>query len=345
MTVTSTDTGPTGTPGTPGAPSTLRRLCWLFPDRESTRTNAKWKASFWDTYAEVAKDLDLSFERVAPEAVTVDALDVRRPKVYVDGVGVTPQDTLFISSPYTLPYQTVDAFNQFTLYSVLEQAGFYLPHPTMFAPLGNDKLGTLLFFKDSPVPPVPTVRVTAGRDLLFDEYMSATADLPYPAFVKPAGWMASRGINLAHDSHDVRGLLSLAQGGDTTLVFQPYLGKGTIDYRVHVVGGRAHTTMVRVPGDGAIYPQFTTGAKVFYTDMPDELAPAVEYCAARLPIPYFCADFLYDGENYWLSEIEPDGAIICPDAGDPAVVARQHAIIRDRFLAYRDAHARLFGED
>ncbi|MFD0632175.1 hypothetical protein ACFQ9X_11785 [Catenulispora yoronensis] len=79
--------------------STLRRLCWLFPDRESTRTNAKWKASFWDLYSEVAKDLDLTFDRVAPEAVTVDALDVHHPRTYVDGALVTPQDTVFLTSP------------------------------------------------------------------------------------------------------------------------------------------------------------------------------------------------------------------------------------------------------
>lgn len=321
----------------------LQRICWVFPDRESTRTAAKWSAAFWRTYAEVAKDVGLSWDRTAPEAVTVDALDPRHPKVYVDGERVTPADTLFVTSPYTLPYQSADAFPQFTLYAVLEQAGFYLPHPTSFAAIGNDKLATLLFFKDSPIPPVPTVRVGAGRDLLYDEFLSAIEDLPYPAFVKPAGWMASRGINLARDSHEVRGLLSLAQGGDTTLVFQPYLGPRTVDYRVHVIDGKPHTTLVRAPGDGALYPQFTTGAKLHYTTMPAELAGAIEYFAEKLPIPYFCADFLHDGERFWLSEIEPDGAIICPDPTSPEVVRLQRELIADRFEAYRAGHARHSG--
>ncbi len=323
--------------------STLQRMCWVFPDRESTRTAAKWNAAFWSTYQEVAKDVGLTYERITPESITVDALDIRHPKVYVDGERVTPQDTLFVTSPYTLPYQMVDAFNQLTVYTVLEQAGFYLPHPTMFATIGNDKLATLLFFKDSPIPPIPTVRITAGRDLLYDEYTSAIENLPYPAFVKPAGWMAARGINLAHDSHDVRGLLSLAQGGDTTMVFQPYLGKGTIDFRVHVIDGKPSTTLVRAPGDGAIYPQFTTGAKLHYTTMPAELASTIDYLVAKLPIPYFCADFLFDGERFWLSEIEPDGAIICPNASDPEVVGLQRQLIKDRFLAYRRVHAQLHG--
>jgi hypothetical protein len=318
-------------------------MVWIFPDRESSRTSAKWNASFWATYQEVAKELGLTYERTAPEAVTVDALDPHNIKVYVDGGRVTPADTLFVTSPYTLPYQMMDAFNQFTLYSVLEHAGFYLPHPSMFAPIGNDKLATLLFFKDCPVPPIPTVRITAGRDLLYDEFLSTIADLPYPAFVKPAGWMAARGINLARSADEVRGLLSLAQGGDTTLVFQPYLGAKTVDYRVHVIDGKPSTTMVRVAGEGQIFPQYSTGAQAFYTDMPEELRDAITYLVEKLPIPYFCADFLHDGERFWLSEIEPDGAIICPDGSDPEVVRAQRQLIKDRFLAYRKVHARLHG--
>jgi len=63
----------------------------------------------------------------------------------------------------------------------------------------------------------------------------------------------------------------------------------------------------------------------------------------KLPIPYFCADFLHDGDQFWLSEIEPDGAIICPDGSDPEVVRAQRQLIKDRFLAYRKVHAQLHG--
>ncbi|HEX6873972.1 MAG TPA: hypothetical protein VF163_22965 [Micromonosporaceae bacterium] len=319
--------------------STLRRICWLFPDRESTRTGARWAAAFWQTYAEVAKEVDLSWDRVAPEAVTVDALDPHHPKVYVDGARVSPTDTLFITSLYSLPYQSADVFNQFALYSVLEQAGFYLPHPPGLAALCNDKLATILFLKDSPIPPIPTVRIGSGRDLVGDEFLASIADLPYPAIAKPSGWCASRGINLARNDHDVRGLLSLAQGGDTTLVFQPYLGSRTCDYRVFMVNGKAHTVLVRASGEGALYPQFSTGGKLSWASLPAELAETVEYFARKLPMPYLCVDFLHDGERFWLSEIELDGSIMCPDPSSPEAVQTQRDVIRARFLAYREAHA------
>jgi glutathione synthase/RimK-type ligase-like ATP-grasp enzyme len=320
--------------------TTLRRMCWLFPDRESTRTASKWDGAFWQTYREVAKEVDLSWDRVTPESVTVDALDPRHPKIYVDGSPVTPADTLFITSLYSLPYQAADVFNQLSLYAVLEQAGFYLPHPPDLAMVCNDKLATLLFLQDSPIPPIPTVRIGSGRDLVYDEYESTITDLPYPAIAKPAGWCSSRGINLARDEHDVRGLLSLAHGGDTALVFQPYLGRSTIDYRVYLVDGMAVGVMLRVPGDGALYCQFSTGGSLRYVPLPAELEPAVEYFAAKVPVPYLCVDFLHDGQQFWLSEIELDGTIQCPDPNSDDVVRTQRDIIRARFLAYRAAHAK-----
>lgn len=325
------------------ATAALKRMVWLFPDRESTRTNAKWDAAFWTAYTEVAKELDMTFERVAPEAVTIDALDLHDPKVYIDGVRVTPEDTLFLSSLYSLPYQSADVLNQFTLYAVLEQAGFYLPHPTELAAVCNDKLATLLMMRDCPVPPIPTVRITPGRDLVYDEFDQAVKDLPYPAFSKPASWCSARGINIARDVQDVRGLLSLAHGGDTTMVFQPDLGRRTREYRVFLVDGEPVAVMLRLSGEGAFYPQYSTGGKVAWGELPDELREAVAFFAEKMPVPYVTADFLHDGERFWFGEFELDGGITCPDASDPEAVRIQRDVIAKRFLAYRRGHAAWIG--
>ncbi|NRQ38587.1 hypothetical protein HII36_43205, partial [Nonomuraea sp. NN258] len=69
-----------------------------------------------------------------------------------------------------------------------------------------------------------------------------------------------------------------------------------------------------------------------------ELARATAYFYEKLPIPFFCADFLFDGERYWFSELEPDG-VIAPDWGDPARTL-QRDVTRARWIAYRDGHAR-----
>jgi glutathione synthase/RimK-type ligase-like ATP-grasp enzyme len=322
----------------------LQRLCWLFPDRESTRTNGFWTAAFWQTYEEVAKELGLSWQRVAPESVVVDALDPDHPRVRIAGEPVSPADTLFLTSLYSLPYQAADVFNQLTLYSVLEQVGFYLPHPPGLATLCNDKLASTLFLRDCPVTPIPTVRIVPGRDLMYAEYRASLEDLPYPALLKPSSWCAAFGINLARTPHDIRGLLSLAGGGDTTMVLQPYLGQRTVDYRVYLIDGEARGVLIRRPGEGALYTAFSTGGTLSYTDLPAELEPAVAYFREKLPVPYLCADFLHDGTRFWLSEIEFDGTIQCPDATNPDDVRRQHDLIAERFEAYRRGHAQQFAE-
>lgn len=316
----------------------LRRMCWIFPDRESTRSTDVWHAMFWDLYGEVAEDLGMSWTRHSPDAVSVDLTQRGRPRVFVDDALVTPEDTLFITALYSLPYQSMDIFNQYALSAVLQEAGFYLPFPPETSLIGNDKLATLLHLGGSPVPPIPTVRIGTGRDVSRHLYEVALGNMTYPAIVKPAGWCGGGGINLARSAGDIRGLASLAQGGDTTLVVQPYLGDGTVDYRVYVIGGRAHTVLKRTPQPGSAVANASHGGILEFAPVPDELAEATAYFAERLPIPFFCVDFLHDGQRFWFSELEPDG-VIPGVPGDPDRTV-QRDIVRARFTAYRDAHAK-----
>lgn len=316
----------------------LRRLCWVFPDRESVLTTSFWSDFFWDVYADVADQLGLTWSRHAPDAITVDLLDAGKPRVYVDDELVTPEDTLFITALYSLPYQSADIFNQYAVYTVLEQLGFYLPFPPWLSPIANDKAAALLFFADSPVPPIPTVRIGVSRDVNKYGYEVAMAGLTYPAVLKPAGWCGGSGVNLARNAEEVRGLITLAQGGDTTMVAQPYLGEATVDYRVYVVDGEPYAAIRRTPEPGSLVANASRGASMDFVPVPAELAEATAYFADKLPIPFFCVDYLHDGERFWFSELEPDGVIL-PVVSDPGR-AVQRDITRARWVAYRNAHAR-----
>ena len=323
--------------------STLRRMVWVFPDRESSRAVPKWQKAFWFAYEEVAKELGLTWTSHPPSDVAVDSMDLGRTRVYVAGERVTPEDTLFVTSLYSLPYQAMDVFNQYALYAVLEHSGFYLPAPPSLSSIVNDKLATILFLKDSPIPPIPTVRIGTGRDLGHRHYEPVLRKLTFPAIVKPTGWCAGWGISMVHNLEDLRGLLSLAQGGETTVAVQPYLGKCTIDYRVFLVEGKPHTVARRTPLAGSYVANTGRGGRMEYVPLPTELADSLDYFAEKVPIPFLCVDFLFDGENYWFSEIEPDGAIVCPDHDSAAVVRRQRSIIEARFRAYRRGHSRWLG--
>ncbi|PZS36543.1 MAG: hypothetical protein DLM59_01000 [Pseudonocardiales bacterium] len=321
-----------------GPAGTLRRMVWVFPERESTRQAAMWRRVFWTAYEEVAREIGLSWISAPPDAVAVDATERGNPRVYVDGERVTREDTLFVTSLYSLPYQAQDVFNQYALYSVLEQSGFYLPAPPSLSPIVNDKLATVLFLDDSPIPPIPTVRIGTGRDLGLRLYEPVLANLSFPAIVKPTGWCAGWGICLAHDVEDLRGLLSLAQGGETSLVCQPYLGAGTSDFRVYVVDGLPLAVLRRTPKGDSPVSSGSRGGTMEYVPMPPELVDAVAYFAEKLPIPFFCADFLYDGTRFWFSEVEPDGAI-APDQDADGSVKVQRRLIEARFRAYQRGHA------
>lgn len=324
---------------TTSLPNSLRRMCWIFPDRESSRATAMWQPFFWDLYADVAAELGLTWCRHSPDAITVDGLDAGKPRVYLDEELVTPEDTLFITALYSLPYQSADIFNQYALYAVLEQLGFYLPFPPALSPIANDKLATALHFADSPVPAIPTIRIGTGRDISKHLYEVGLGELTYPAVIKPVGWCGGGGVNIAHSAEDIRGLASLAQGGDTTLVAQPYLGDGTIDYRVYVVDGAPYACMRRTPEPGSPVSNASRGGAMAFPPVPPELAEATSYFAEKLVgVPFYCVDFLYDSDRYWFSELEPDG-VIAPDWGDPAR-AVQRDITRARWTAYRNAHAR-----
>jgi glutathione synthase/RimK-type ligase-like ATP-grasp enzyme len=314
-------------------------MVWVFPDRESSRAVPKWQKAFWHAYEEVAAELGLVWSPHPPEDVAVDYLEPGEPRVYVAGEPVTPADTLFVTSLYSLPYQAMDVFNQYALYAVLEHSGFYLPAPPYLSAIVNDKLATTLFLKDSPIPPIPTIRIGTGRDLGLRQYEPVLRHLRFPAIVKPTGWCAGWGICMVHNLEDLRGVLSLAQGGETPVVVQPYLGPATVDYRVFMVDGQPHTVARRTPRPSSYVANTGSGGRMEYVPLPDELAGALAFFADRVPIPFVAVDFLFDGERYWFSEIEPDAAIVCPDHDCAPVVRRQRAIIEARFRAYRRGHS------
>jgi glutathione synthase/RimK-type ligase-like ATP-grasp enzyme len=321
------------------AESTLKRMIWVFPDRESRRGAAMWRKAFWNAYEQVAGEMGLEWISEPPEHIAFDSYDLYDPKVYVAGELVTPADTLFVTSLYSLPYQSMDVFNQYAVYSLLEQTGFYLPAPPYLSSIVNDKLATILYLKDCPAPPIPTIRIGTGRELGQKFYDPALAKLTYPAIVKPVGWCAGWGICLARDIEDLRGVLSLAQGGDTAMAVQPYLGDGTVDYRVFCVDGAPRLVQRRMPRPGGYVGNVGRGGLIDYAPMPAELEEPVAFVTKKVPIPYLTVDFLHDGERFWLSEIEPDGAVVCHDTNSEVAVRTQHGLIAERFAAYRRGHA------
>jgi glutathione synthase/RimK-type ligase-like ATP-grasp enzyme len=321
------------------SPSPATRLCWIYPDRGTAWQRDYEEQGVWGAYREIATTLGLRMSLHKPEEVAVDGTDPARPRVFLNGERVTPEDIIFVTAVYSLPHQVVDVANQVYLFTVLETLGFYLPIPPWLTYLGEDKLATVVHLAQSPVPPLPTVRVASGREAMTGHYDEAFANLDYPMIIKPANWGMGLGISVVHNVHDLRGVIGLAGGAETPLVAQPYI-RDPRETRVYVVDGQAHTVLQGSKEGYCLMVTKTVGGRHErgFTDLPAELDSTIAYLAGRLPTPYFSVDFISDGERFWLSEIEVDGAIGFSMDKEQDVVAR--SLVTARFEAYQRGHAR-----
>lgn len=319
--------------------STMRRLSWIYPDRGTAWQRKYEEEGVWAAYREVAAGLGLEMTLNKPEEISVDATDATRPKVYLDGDLVTPQDTVFVTSLYSLPHQSQDVANQVFLFTVLERAGFYLPVPPRLSYIGEDKTATALHLAGSPVPMLPSVRVPSGREAMTGHYDKALAALDYPIILKPAYWGMGLGISVVHNIHDLRGVVSLAAGSDTVMVAQPYI-RDIREVRAYCVDGKAHTVLWGSKDGYCLMVTKTVGGRADrgYTDLPPELESTIAWAATRLPAPYFTVDFVSDGERYWISEIELDGAVGFGADEEQNRIVRE--LVEARFRSYVAGHAR-----
>ena len=313
----------------------MRNLWWIIADRGTAQRRAASEKKLWGHYRAAAARCGLSFELQDPGSIVVDGLGGSAPRVFVDGQEVTPADTIFVTALYTLPHQIGDAFRTMSVFTLLQHAGFYLPTPPELSLIATHKLTTALYLADCPIPPIPTFRFATGRH---DSIVGAAtlSDLPYPVIVKPSGWLGGMGVFKAEDERQVREIASLAAAADCDLVCQPYLGAQTVDYRLYFVDGQIHTTMRRSPAPGEVAANVGRGGRAEFVDLPTELEKVIGYLAEKFPTPYFCADFLFDGTDYHLSEVELDGSYGPNFAGEDTGLAEA------RFTAYARHHERLF---
>ncbi len=315
-----------------------QNLIWVFPDRGTRWSNTRDDRYFWQPYTDAAAAVGYELQVVAPEAIEIFFAGSGSPQVVVGEKPVRPADTVFVTEVYTFPHQAQDIWNQVTTYALLEQAGFYLPIPSRLAILTNDKMATYLYLRAGglAVQSLPSCRITPGRDLTPTVLLRVLEHLPLPLIVKPLSWGSGLGVNVARTASDLENLLGLAGGANTGLVLQPCLSpEQLVDYRVYVIEGQPHTALARRPKRDSVIANLSRGGRVEVVEVPTKLAALVGPVAKLLDVPYTCIDFLFDGEHYWFSEIELDGAIAYVDE------AQAHRVLMDRFLAYRRAHERL----
>jgi glutathione synthase/RimK-type ligase-like ATP-grasp enzyme len=314
----------------------VKRLFWVFPDRNTDAQQEQEFRRVWSVYAEILREDGIEFALVKPDDIHFDCTG-DRSCCFVQGEICSPADTIFVTVIWAMPHQVIDVCNQMFLYSTLEAFGFYLPIPPQIAYVSEDKLATYLHLSGCPARPIPSRRIAAGRDSYTKNYRWATSNIEYPVLVKPAHWSLGIGVCIAENAEHLHGLIGLARGAETPLIIQPFIDHA-IDNRVYVIDGKPKLLLKRTPAAGAMTANLASGGRAEWTDeIPDALVESINYIYQRMPIPFLAMDFLFDGERYWLSEIEPDGALVFDDE-DAHLRARQVAAARARFRAYCEGH-------
>ncbi|GAB3227391.1 hypothetical protein GCM10027447_18450 [Glycomyces halotolerans] len=288
---------------------------------------------FWPEYRKAAEAVGMDFDVAAPEHLLM-----ADGQAHWRSERLFPARDIIVYSPRANPRHRVDLWSGITTARSLEALGFWLAVPLDAGIALNDKFATAEALRDSPVPLVPSVRITAGRDVHRLDYHRFVPDSWYPVFVKPASW--GRGLGCVHcpDPATLDSLLGLASGGDTTMVVQPSVGDVAADTRVVVVEGAVVAMYDRVPEGASHASNVSRGGRVRpRTELEEPVAELVATVQRALDLPYVCIDLLRTRDGrVWLSELEPDGAVTALfDRPDEAI-----RVIGERFRAYARRHER-----
>jgi hypothetical protein len=318
----------------------MKKMFHFFPDRDCHKVDEWASQSYWPLLESSAAEVGLKWKLISHESIDV-AKDAAGIRVYVDGELIDPDSAFFNGFIYGLPHQSGDIWQQYTTFTLLELAGFYMAIPPQLAALVNDKMARFLYFKDLDLNMLPCVRIMTGRTLQFREKDMGMLiqNIGFPMVAKPAYWGMGIGVTIAYDLPHLKSILSLAGGCDVPMILQPLLkSNDLLDYRVYVIEGEVHTVETRQARKGEILANVARGGTATCVEMPKELRYYVDVINRKIQLPYNCLDFFFDGSTYWFSEMEIDGGTIYekPEIGGK--------ILRDRFSACMRRHDEWVGK-
>lgn len=315
-------------------------LHWFWPERTRLATLLADEA-VWSSYRLAADTAGLVLD-----IVSVDDVDVLAapwgPRVFVRGEPVDPARTLFHTKLYTWPMFAPDVWRSLATFQTLAAAGCH----TLIRPelnlLTNDKTATLLHLRAVDHQWLPTVSLPT-RELTGLRVRLQESGIDFPVVVKPASWGSGKGVTVARDETELTTVLRLAAAAELTMVVQPLVGGGSrepADVRVYCVDGRPVGALRRTPGPGGAVANVTAGGHGELIDVPPDLATRAAAVAARLDTPWLGVDFLCDGDDAYLSEVEIDaciGPVTSRLPGMEDVLAQRFSAYRARFERWREA--------
>lgn len=313
----------------------MKSIFWIWPDRGTKYEAVRDEEVYWGGYRKAAEAVGMHMDVTSPEGIDVVYRPGSQPVVWVKGRRADPAETIFVTKFYTYPHQMQDAWLLASTFWTLKEAGFYLPVPPDLSIPMNDKMATYLHFQQTDLKMIPSIRLTTGRELPERNLDVLLEGFDFPMIMKPISWSSGMGLVIVRNRTELNSVLRLASASNMTVVLQPCLDVAAIvDYRVYCVDARPHTSITRVARQGEVVANLGLGGSSQVVETPPEILAPARFIASMIGLPYCCIDFLFDGSDYWFSEIELDGSI----SARLLVHDAMRLVLEDRFRAYDRAH-------
>lgn len=185
---------------------------------------------------------------------------------------------------------------------MLEKEGIRLFNSAHSVEVCDDKMLTYINLAGSGISMPKTISSPLMyRDVCEEDFIYLVEKkLPYPIVVKECFGSFGSGVYLAKNRDEL--LLLRKRLKLKPHLYQEFIGKGGIDTRVIVIGGKAVSAMDRV-NEKDFRSNIELGGKGVKRQIDGRLKEICEKTAKLLGLDYCGIDLLYSGEDYYVCEV------------------------------------------
>jgi glutathione synthase/RimK-type ligase-like ATP-grasp enzyme len=305
-------------------------LLWLYPDRDTAGKQKYAEDFYWRHRRNAAHQEGFRFLLAAPQELVL-LQEPSRTRLLVNTEEIDPRSCVIVSDLGADPRSLPDLWSTIATLLCLETAGYHLATPLHWVLLGNEKFATLQVMQALSLPSLPTLRVIPNHHLDGTGVIESAIGLGMPLVVRPTSWYGGVGVCFVESRPQLEQVLSLAAGYDQPFIIQRMLAEPVIDARTYCVDGEVLAFVERssVPGEPL---NNRTGFTAKLGTVPEFIVTAARELYERTGLSYVCIDILFDGQDWWLSEIEIDAGALPVGEFDQDHVDR---VLRARFASYR----------
>lgn len=261
---------------------------------KSTANPAKPETYELRRFQEVAGDLGIEIEIIAPERFDLVVTRDDRRGILLDGHEVALPDFLLPRLGAGTTYFALAVIRQ------LERLGVQTFNSSQSIETVKDKLYTHQILAQSNLPVAKTMLAKFPLDT-----DAVRRHLGFPVVVKTLSGSQGTGVFLCETERRFEDLMQLIEAtrSNVNIIVQEFVSTAPgSDLRVYVVGGRAVACMHRTSLDGSFKANYSRGGHVEAYPLTQEIEWIASETARLLGLDVAGIDLLFDGEHFKICE-------------------------------------------